>query len=75
MAQLALKDYDETTQGIPKFWLHTLKNANDEALMETVQPQDEEILAHLTDIADTFLGREFGAQFLTNFVNQSVLFP
>ena len=50
MAQLALKDYDETTQGIPKFWLHTLKNANDEALMETVQPQDEEILAHLTDI-------------------------
>ena len=50
MAQLALKDYDENTEGIPKFWLHTLKNANDEALLEMVQPHDEEILAHLTDI-------------------------
>jgi len=50
VAKLALKDYSEDTEGIPKFWLHTLKNANDEALLEMVQPQDEEILAHLTDI-------------------------
>ena len=50
MAELALQDYDENTKGIPKFWLHTLKNANDEALLEMVQPHDEEILANLTDI-------------------------
>ena len=50
MAELALKDYCENSKGIPKFWLHTLKNANDEALLEMVQPHDEEILAYLTDI-------------------------
>jgi nucleosome assembly protein 1-like 1 len=50
LGQLTLKDYDENTLGIPKFWLHTLKNANDDALLGIVQPHDEEILENLTDI-------------------------
>jgi len=49
VAEITLKDYDENTPGIPKFWLHTLKNANDEAMLG-IQPQDEEILEHLIDI-------------------------
>jgi len=50
LEEMTMKDYDENTRGIPKFWLHTLKNANDEALLGIVQPHDEEILEHLTDI-------------------------
>ena len=50
LGQMTLKDYDENTLGIPKFWLHTLKNANDDALLGIVQPHDEEILENLTDI-------------------------
>eukprot|EP00092_Neocalanus_flemingeri_P029927 GFUD01032493.1.p1 GENE.GFUD01032493.1~~GFUD01032493.1.p1 ORF type:complete len:338 (-),score=109.97 GFUD01032493.1:187-1200(-) len=43
-------EYDENTKGIPKFWLHTLKNANEEALMGLIEPHDEAVLEHLTDI-------------------------
>merc|ERR1711915_797900 len=50
VANLALKDYDEYTKGIPKFWLHALKNANEEALLGLIEPHDEPILAHLTNI-------------------------
>jgi len=50
VAEMSLQGYDETTTGIPKFWLHTLRNANDEALLGIVQPHDEEILESLTDI-------------------------
>merc|ERR1719435_481079 len=47
---MTLKDYDENTKGIPKFWLHALKNANEEALMGLVEPHDEPVLEHLADI-------------------------
>jgi len=50
VAEMNLQGYDENTQGIPKFWLHTLRNANDDALLGIVQPHDEEILENLTDI-------------------------
>jgi len=50
VAEMSLQGYDENTQGIPKFWLHTLRNANDDALLGIVQPHDEEILENLTDI-------------------------
>ena len=48
--KMTLTDYDENTKGIPKFWLHTLKNANEEALMGLIEPHDEAVLEHLTDI-------------------------
>ena len=48
--KLTLKDYDENTKGIPKFWLHTLKNANFDALMGLIEPLDEAVLEYLTDI-------------------------
>ena len=45
-----LKDYDENTKGIPKFWLHTLKNANFDALMGLIEPLDEAVLEYVIDI-------------------------
>jgi nucleosome assembly protein 1-like 1 len=39
---------DETTKGIPEFWLTILKNVD--MLREMVQPHDEPILKHLQDI-------------------------
>jgi len=48
--KLTLKDYDENTKGIPKFWMYALKNANEEALMGLVEPHDEPVLEHLADI-------------------------
>jgi len=50
VANLALKDYDENSKGIPKFWLHALKNANEEALMGLIEPHDEAVLEFLSDI-------------------------
>jgi len=50
MKKVALKDYTETTKGIPKFWYHTLRNANDDALMGMIQPHDEPILENLTNL-------------------------
>jgi len=44
---------DENTKGIPKFWMYTLKNANDEALLNMVEPHDEPVLEYLTDITVT----------------------
>lgn len=41
---------DENTKGIPKFWMYTLKNANDESLLGMVEPHDEPVLEYLTDI-------------------------
>jgi nucleosome assembly protein 1-like 1 len=43
-------DFPADGHGLPKFWLHTLKNANEESLMGLVEPHDEPVLAHLTDI-------------------------
>jgi hypothetical protein len=33
-----------------QFWLYTLKNANEEALMGLIEPHDEPVLEFLTDI-------------------------
>jgi len=43
-------DFPETSKGLPKFWFHTLKSANEESLMGLIEPHDEEVLAHLTDL-------------------------
>jgi len=49
--ELALHpDFPADAKGLPKFWLHTLKNANEEALMGLIEPHDEPVLEHLTDI-------------------------
>jgi len=44
-------DFPQGVKGIPKFWLHVLKNANDEHLMGFIEPHDEEVLAHMTDLS------------------------
>ena len=44
------KDYQEDTKGIPKFWYHTLKNANDDVFASTIAPHDEPVLESLMDI-------------------------
>lgn len=51
--KMALADYDENTKGIPKFWFHALKNANEECLMGLVEPHDEPVLEFLTNIMVT----------------------
>lgn len=43
-------DFPTDSKGIPKFWLHVLKSANEEALYGAVEPHDEDALAHLTDL-------------------------
>jgi len=48
--KIALTDYTETTVGIPKFWLHAFKTANEESLMGLVEPHDEAVLEYLSDI-------------------------
>ena len=48
--KMTLKDYTETTQGIPKFWYHVLRNANDDLFMGMIAPHDEPILEYLTNI-------------------------
>jgi len=44
-------DFPKGVKGIPKFWLHVLKNANFEHLMGFIEPHDEEVLAHLIDLS------------------------
>jgi len=46
-------DMDEDTKGIPKFWMYTLKTANEEALLGLIEPHDEPVLEYLTDIKVT----------------------
>jgi len=43
-------DYPEGVKGIPKFWLHVFKNANEDVLMGCIEPHDEEVLAYMTDV-------------------------
>jgi len=50
MEKLALKDFDENSKGIPKFWSYALKHANEEALMGLIESHDEPILDFLEDI-------------------------
>lgn len=44
---------EEPTKGVPEFWLTIFKNVN--LLAEMVQPHDEPILKHLTDIKVYFV--------------------
>jgi len=46
----ATTDYGGNTKGIPKFWFHVLRNANEECLSGLMEPRDEPVLEHLTDI-------------------------
>jgi len=43
-------DYPKGVKGIPKFWLHVFKNANEEVLMGLLEPHDEEVLSYMTDV-------------------------
>lgn len=43
-------DMDENTKGIPKFWMYTLKNVNEESLQALIEPHDEPVLEYLNDI-------------------------
>ena len=43
-------DFPEDAKGIPKFWLHVLKNGNEEALMGLVEEHDEVVLENLSNI-------------------------
>ena len=43
-------DFPADAKGIPKFWLHVLKNGNEEALMGLVEEHDEAVLENLTNI-------------------------
>jgi len=51
---------DENTKGIPEFWLTAMKNV--ETLSEMIQPHDEAILKHVTDIQLIFTGRKQGEE-------------
>jgi len=46
---------DEEADGIPEFWLTAMKNV--ETINEMIQPHDEPILAHLTDMKLILSGR------------------
>jgi len=43
-------DFPADAKGLPKFWLHTLKNANEESLLGLVEPRDEPVLEYMTDL-------------------------
>jgi len=64
--KMTLNDYNEHTKGIPKFWLHTLKNANEEALMGLIEPHDEAVLEFLTDIT-VCLNEQKNTNFILSF--------
>lgn len=51
-------DFDETTKGIPEFWLTIFKNVD--LLAEMVQDYDEPILKHLVDIQLKFHDEPMG---------------
>jgi len=53
-------EFPATAPGIPKFWLHVLRNANEEALMGLVEAHDEPVLEHLTDITVTLAADNTG---------------
>jgi len=77
--KMTLKDYTETTEGIPKFWYHVLRNANDEVLMGMISPDDETALQNLTNLtvsieAPTNTGFTLSFHFSPNdFFSNSVL--
>merc|ERR1711942_319195 len=43
-------DFPADAKGLPKFWLHALKNANETCLLGLIEPHDEPVLEHLVDI-------------------------
>ena len=50
--------FDETTKGVPKFWLTIFKNVD--RLSEMIQDHDEPILEHLNDIRLKFIDEPMG---------------
>jgi len=43
-------DFPADAKGLPKFWLHAFKNANEECLAGLIEPHDEPVLEYLSDI-------------------------
>jgi len=43
-------DFPADAKGLPKFWLHALKNANEECLLGLIEPRDEPVLEYMTDL-------------------------
>ena len=54
----ALHGMDETTKGIPEFWLTIFKNV--ELIGANIQEHDEPVLAHLTDVQVKLNSRPMG---------------
>jgi len=54
--KMSVNGYTDTTVGIPKFWFHVLRNANEECLMGMIAPYDEHILESLTNITVSLNG-------------------
>jgi len=50
VGDINIAGYDENTKGIPKFWMHVLRNANEDCMMGLIEPHDEPALEYLTDI-------------------------
>jgi len=50
--------FDDTTKGVPKFWLTIFKNVD--LLSEMIQDDDEPILEHLNDIKLKFIDEPMG---------------
>jgi len=44
-------DFPADAKGLPKFWLHVLKNANEECLSGLIEPHDEPVLEYLNDLS------------------------
>jgi len=44
-------DFPADAKGLPKFWLHVIKNANEECLSGLVEPHDEPVLEYLNDLS------------------------
>jgi len=57
-------DYPENVKGVPKFWLHVFKNANEECLMGFVEPHDEDVLCYMTDLTVSLRTDGFTLHFL-----------
>jgi len=44
-------DFPADVKGLPKFWLHVFKNANEECLSGLIEPHDEPALEYLNDLS------------------------
>jgi len=60
-------EFPATAPGVPKFWLHVLKNANEEALLGSIEAHDEPVLEHLADITVTLAADNTGFALVFHF--------